>query len=115
MADEQKFADEMLTDDELDQVAGGTWEETANDSSWLKVLGLLKESRTASDIAWTSDTILEDQVRAAYAKLGIGLNYHGGAVIKNGYYFGQQSLTQEEAHKLAKEQAQKLKLGVYSY
>lgn len=38
MADKDKFADEMLTDDELDQVAGGTPGELADDSRFLNVL-----------------------------------------------------------------------------
>ena len=38
MANEDKFADEKLTDDELNNVAGGTLNELANDSRFLNVL-----------------------------------------------------------------------------
>ena len=38
MADKDKFADEMLTDEELDGVAGGTPGELADDSKFLNVL-----------------------------------------------------------------------------
>ena len=38
MADKDKYADEKLTDDELDKVAGGTLRESADDSRFLNVL-----------------------------------------------------------------------------
>ena len=38
MTKEDKFAEEMLTDDELENVVGGTLDETANDSRFLNVL-----------------------------------------------------------------------------
>ena len=38
MADKDKYADEKLTDDELDKVAGGTLRELADDSRFLNVL-----------------------------------------------------------------------------
>ena len=38
MAKEDKYADEKLTDDELDKVAGGTIREDADDSRFLNVL-----------------------------------------------------------------------------
>ena len=33
MADEKKIADEKLTDEELDKVAGGTWENITDDAN----------------------------------------------------------------------------------
>ena len=38
MADKDKYADEIMSDDELDKVAGGTLRESANDSRFLNVL-----------------------------------------------------------------------------
>ena len=38
MAEEDKFADEMLTDDELDNVAGGNCYEKADDTRFLNSL-----------------------------------------------------------------------------
>ena len=35
MAKEDKFADEMLTDDELDQISGGSLQQSADDSHYL--------------------------------------------------------------------------------
>lgn len=41
MAVEDKYADEKLTDDELDRVVGGTWEETSADGYELFRRGIL--------------------------------------------------------------------------
>ena len=38
MADKDKYADEIMSDDELDKVAGGTSGESADDSRFLNVL-----------------------------------------------------------------------------
>ena len=38
MADKDKYADEIMSDDELDKVAGGTIREDADDSRFLNVL-----------------------------------------------------------------------------
>ena len=38
MADKDKYADEIMSDDELDKVAGGTPDELADDSRFLNVL-----------------------------------------------------------------------------
>ena len=46
MAKEDKFADEMLTDDELDNVAGGTRLETYRDANELYKRGLLTAEQT---------------------------------------------------------------------
>ena len=36
MADMDKYADEMLSDDELDNVVGGTFEESLNDGAFFR-------------------------------------------------------------------------------
>ena len=38
MAEKDKYADEIMSDDELDKVAGGTLRESADDSRFLNVL-----------------------------------------------------------------------------
>ena len=38
MAEKDKYADEIMSDEELDKVAGGTLRELANDSRFLNVL-----------------------------------------------------------------------------
>ena len=48
MADEKKIADEMLTDEELDGVAGGTRGETYDDGKELYKRGLLSAEDASS-------------------------------------------------------------------
>ena len=80
MSDKDKFADEMLTDEELDGVAGGTIAETYADGNELYKRGLI----SAEDAASSSG------VREALHKLGYKYKDHGGLAIfgaKNNEYF----------------------------
>ena len=49
MAEKDKFADEVLSDDELDNVVGGNYDETSDDSKFLNIYGLCGKY-TKSDI-----------------------------------------------------------------
>ena len=91
MAEEDKIADEMLTEEELDGVAGGTRAETYADGDELVKRGLISE-----DDAWSSS-----KVREAIHKLGYKYKDHGGIEIfgaKSNEYFNKkgESVTREE-------------------
>lgn len=114
MENKDKFADEMLTDDEFNGVVGGTYYQTAEDSEVLYKLGLLSRSYTSKEI---SSHDREREVSNAFFKLGIMMAYYRGYSFNNDsnhYVFGNQEITQEEAWEIAESQAKKLKLGIYS-
>ena len=96
MAKEDKFADEVLSEDELEQVAGGTPTETSEDSKFLFIYGLCPSFST-NDIDFTSGTAKEEQVKAAWAKVGVTLDYHGD-FSDNRYYMNGNQISREAAY-----------------
>ena len=102
---------EQLSDEELEKVAGGCALDTANDSYMLYEMGLLDEYWDAIDIAFTPGTGIEDKVAAAFARVGIRLEYTGATFSDNKYYCGQRSISQQEAWSIAKGNA--IKMGIY--
>lgn len=113
---EDKYADEMLTDEELDNVTGGTCEETAEVSFFLKTLGIIDEWYTAQDLRDSSGTEKEEKVKAGLEKLGIGVYFHGKLMGTGGnyYYHRGTSYTQKEVVALIHVMAEKLGVGIYS-
>ena len=65
-----------MSDEEFDNVAGGTYGETADDSVFLSFHGLCKKYSEAS-IMFDSSTSKEEDVKAGWAKVGVQLEYHG--------------------------------------
>jgi len=65
MAKEDKFADEMLTDDELDQVAGG-WFWQGYDEDQLKAAGVTwtHNNFSADKFSYKGKSITSDEVEA---------------------------------------------------
>ena len=96
MAKEDKFADEVLSEDELEQVAGGEYAQTAQDSKFLSIYGLCP-GFDPMDIELTSGTAKEEQVKAAWAKVGVTLDYHGGA-YDNRYFMNGKEISREAAY-----------------
>lgn len=91
MAKEDKFADEKLTDEELDNVAGGTRVETYADGEELVKRGLLS----------AEDAMSSSKVRETIHNLGYKYKDHGGLAIfgaKNNEYFNKdgESVSREE-------------------
>ena len=68
MADEKILKDEILSDEELDGVAGGTRIETYQDGDELYKRGLISED----------DALSSSKVREAIHKLGYNYVDHGG-------------------------------------
>ena len=103
MANEDKFADEKLTDDELDKVVGGNAEEMVNDSRFLNSLngscdryGLWKISFSAG--------YYNEEIEKAWATVGIKAEVSSGQGAfgkENAYYLNGQEITQEQARQHA--------------
>ena len=91
MADTKILSEEILSDDELENVAGGTRMETYADGKELYKRGLLSED----------DSMSSTPVREAIHKLGYNYKDHGGMAVfgaKNNEYFNKQgvSISREE-------------------
>ena len=91
MTDEKILSEEILSDDELDNVAGGTRMETYADGNELYKRGLLSES----------DALSSTPVRELLHKMGYNYKDHGGAALfgaKSNEYFNKQgvSVSREE-------------------
>ena len=83
MAEEKKFADEVMRDAELDGVAGGTRAETYADGYELVKRGLLSEE----------DALSSSKVRETIHNLGYKYKDHGGMALlgaKSNEYFNKE-------------------------
>ena len=83
MAEEKKFADEVLSDEELDGVAGGTRAQTYADGDELVKRGLLSEE----------DALSSSKVRETIHNLGYKYKDHGGMALfgaKENEYFNKE-------------------------
>lgn len=95
MADKDKFADEMLSDDELDVVAGGTTHEVTTDAMFLFQRGLidsyhLRRSTTERNLESASRNVVD-----GWAKIGVACepDKSGG----NKYFMGGKQVERWEA------------------
>ena len=100
MAKEDKFADEMLNDDELDQVAGGTCYETADDSRFLNVL--LRGTKYhqcdrygATKMFFCHSAVVD--LNNAWKSLGVELRARTGFIMKNKYKLNGKEISRDEA------------------
>ena len=103
MADKDKIADEKLTDDELDNVAGGKAEEMANDSRFLNSLNGSCDRYGEWKIMFSAGAYNEE-IEKAWATVGIKAEVssgQGGFGKKNKYYLKGNQITQEEARQHA--------------
>ena len=100
MAKEDKFADEMLTDDELDGVAGGNCYEAADDSRFLNVL--LQGTKYhqcdrygATKMFFQYSAVVD--LNNAWKSLGVELRARTGFIMKNKYILNGNEITRAEA------------------
>ena len=103
MADKDKFAEEMLTDDELDKVVGGNAEEMANDSRFLNSLNGSCDRYGEFKIMFSAGAYNEE-IEKAWATVGIKAEVSSGPGEfgkKNKYYLKGNQITQEEARQHA--------------
>ena len=96
MAEEKKFADEVLNEEELDGVAGGGPGETYEDSVLLHKLGLCGEY-TLQDFTLRDN---RDAVKQAWQKVGIDCHPKNGKI--NLYYLDGTKILRSEALEHAK-------------
>ena len=90
--------DEILKDDELDRVAGGTYLESADDAKRFKELGV---NIYNNDIAGVP-VLMHDEfvkLRATFEKYGVSIKDHGGLINENQYFINGKSVSRDEAWK----------------
>ena len=90
---------EMMSKEELDNVAGGSRGECAADSRHLAKYGLMKQT-------WAGDFLggdHDDELASAWSKVGIAIEIHTGNFFTGGksnkYWLDGKQITQEEAWK----------------
>ncbi len=99
MADKDKYADEIMSDDELDKVAGGTPGESADDSRFLNVL-LHGTNKYHQCDRYGGFTILcegsaREDLKKSWNSLGIELEY--SFCEYNTYRLNGKEISREEA------------------
>ena len=97
MADKDKFAEEMLTDDELDNVAGGTPGESADDSRFLNVL--LQGRPGQCDRYGGFTMFIDEEARKDLTKAwnSLGIDFYHNHVVGNYYSKNGKKISREEA------------------
>ncbi|MBR1807652.1 MAG: hypothetical protein IJ774_14875 [Selenomonadaceae bacterium] len=101
--------DEILSDDQLDQVAGGSWGESVGDylnAFDRKIPGFDKIDPKSADGAiyllqnWTEGDNVVGKLEKMFASHGITMTYNGKPFDPNSYSYNGKSITQDEAWKI---------------
>lgn len=96
MADEKILKEEILSDDELDNVAGGTYLESADDAKKFKELGVKIYDAEILDVP----VLMHDQfekLRSTFKEYGVTIKDNGGFINNNKYFIGDTEVTRETA------------------
>ena len=91
---------EKLTDEELDGVAGGTYNNTAADTRALNDMGFDIERRSANDCFWIpNNNAAQADVAKIFNKFGVSVDQSWGAV-DNKYYYGGNQISRQQAFQI---------------
>ena len=97
MAEKDKFADEVISDEELDNVAGGRFTQTADDSRFLNSLNGSTDRYRATRLFFDHDDDKKREIERGWATVGIRAEVVYGLGFSNKYYLNGQEITQEDA------------------
>ena len=106
MAKEDKFADEIMSDEQLDNVAGGSWVEFTADMLDAKKRGIagfenLDFNANSDLIKMVGDDNLRhqyvDKVAKVFASHGITMEYNGKMLESNIYTYKGNQITRDQA------------------
>ena len=89
---------EEMSDEELEQVAGGTFKETAGDTRFLNDLAGLCD-RFGATKAFFYPGIVEDEASKGWSKIGITV--HTGFSGSNAYYLNGEQISHQQAFEYA--------------
>lgn len=101
MADKDKIADEIMSDEELDNVAGGTCYEMADDSRFLNSLNGSCDRYGATKCFFIGGSGRDEEIKKAWATVGISVELHNYLDVDNRYYLNGEKITQEQARQHA--------------
>ena len=100
MIDEKKLANAAMSDDELDNVAGGNCFEMSNDNRFLNRLNGSTNRYTESQIYLQGDGHYKE-IEKGWASVGINCHCHPGLVGDNSYFLNGKEISQGEARQHA--------------
>ena len=100
MEDEKKYANEIMSDKELDNVAGGSWVQTCDDSVHLHHYGLCRyrygEFTNSETMSYFQSSIFaEADVKQAWKKVGV--DFVPSFDRDNKYFINGKEVTHQEA------------------
>jgi len=96
MAEEDKYADEKLTDDELDKVAGGGTAQTGGDEGFLAEMGYVSTKNTSGFEVVFNWGEVSKRVDDGWSNAGVTCVTKFGAP-DNLYYIGGNQVSRKEA------------------
>ena len=89
--------EEILKDEQLEQVAGGTYNNTAADTRVLQKMGFDIAGRSALELFWIPNfDKAADEVNKVMGQFGIHVDQSWGAK-DNKYYLGDRQISRHEA------------------
>ena len=90
--------DEQLTDEQLDNVAGGNYLESASDALKFKDLGIkVYDTDIAGVPVLTHDQFVK--LRETFQKYGVTVEDRGGLINDNKYFVGGKQVARDDAWK----------------
>ena len=90
--------DEILKDEELDNVAGGTYLESASDAKKFKELGVkIYDNEIAGVPVLFHDEFVK--LRGAFQQYGVTIKDNGGLIDANEYFIGGKLVSRDDAWK----------------
>ncbi|MBQ7454478.1 MAG: hypothetical protein IJS69_05460 [Selenomonadaceae bacterium] len=101
--------DEQLTEEQLNEVAGGSWMESVSDCVQAfdrKIPGFNKIDPRSTEGAvyllknWTEGDNVVGQLKKMFAGYGIDMTYEGKPFDPNTYTYKGKTITQDEAWKI---------------
>ena len=106
MADEKIFKSAELSDEELENVAGGTHLESADDAKKFKAIGVDVGAPEVLGVpVVTHDQFVK--LREAFNQFGVTVKDHGGIEHGNEYFINGKLVSRDDAWKHINAQAKK--------
>ena len=101
MTKKELMANNALSDDQLENVAGGTYLESADDAKKFKAMGV-----SVYDNEFLGVPVVKfANLRSAFEKYGVTIKDNGGLVNANEYYIGGNKVSRDDAWKHIQSQA----------
>ena len=102
MKDEKILQGELLSEEELDQVAGGSWSNTAQDSEFLFKHKLMDDWYYTGGAAFNWGEV-SSQVDKGWARAGITCCTVYGCIYDNEYWKDGKKISRKEAYRIVNE------------